>query len=340
MKQADDAVGAAAIAKTRDRDRLELEEMRVATASLLELARTDPEEAARQTSRVCPHCEALQLPKIQKTPLPWDAENESVVWPAKCGCKGAEEARIEDERRQAVADEMTVAQLAQRRLDRAGLTGRLSVATFENFDAREDWPPSAMWRTEAEAYANAVIEGSLGESPWLVLCGEFGTGKTHLAAAIARRCIDAGMSDVYFRSWLAYTERLKASWEDDALEKTSEIQAELMKGSLVVLDDLDKKRATDWAREVLYPVVNHRYNEGLPTVLTFNMAPDAKDKVTPGRYALEVYLGAAMLDRIVEAARAIVLFDGPSYRSGVRWTEPSLLGKKDEPRQEWQDKFD
>jgi hypothetical protein len=44
---------------------------------------------------------------------------------------------------------------------------------------------------------------------------------------------------------------------------------------LLILDDLGTESATQWAREKLYQLVNHRYNERLATVITTNLKPEA-----------------------------------------------------------------
>jgi DNA replication protein DnaC len=44
---------------------------------------------------------------------------------------------------------------------------------------------------------------------------------------------------------------------------------------LLILDDLGTESATPWAREKLYQLINHRYNERLATVITTNLKPEA-----------------------------------------------------------------
>src|SRR5262249_34596046 len=44
---------------------------------------------------------------------------------------------------------------------------------------------------------------------------------------------------------------------------------------LLILDDLGTESATPWAREKLYQLVNHRYNQRLATVITTNLKPQA-----------------------------------------------------------------
>lgn len=244
-----------------------------------------------------------------------------IVWPERHGCEQEREA----DARRAVAAEAAehearrVARL--RAIERAGLVGWLGAATFETYRPRTDWGRAVECLGDVRGYAYALLNGALTR-PWLILYGSFGTGKSHLAAALVRHALEAGWRDCYFRVWTDYLRRLQASWrrrDDEDAESEADIVAELQHGRLVVIDDLDKRRPTDWTREVLFSVINHRYNAGLPTVLTFNYGPEDADPQAPGRMALEEYLGGAVLDRLIQSAFAVVDFDGPSYRSGVEW---------------------
>jgi DNA replication protein DnaC len=117
--------------------------------------------------------------------------------------------------------------------------------------------------------------------------------------------------------WPEYLKRLQASWDGDG-ERTAAIEEELASGRLVVLDDVDKRNPSQWSREVLFTAMNRRYNEGLPTVMTFNHGPDDADPKAPGRKALEEFLGRATLDRLIGSVAKVVAFEGASYRSGRR----------------------
>lgn len=176
-----------------------------------------------------------------------------------------------------------------------------------------------------------LTPNGLGPNNWLILYGQYGNGKSHLAAAVIREALAHGWTTpstgsgrgCYFRVWTEYLKRLQASWkprpDDLEAEAEADIVAELQDGRLVVIDDLDKKDPTVWTRGVLYGVLNYRYNAELPTILTFNFGPDDADPRAPGRLALEEYLGRASLDRLIGAACDVIEFGGPSFRSGVTW---------------------
>lgn len=207
------------------------------------------------------------------------------------------------------------------RLKDAGLIGWLASATFATFSARDDWTEAEDVFKRVMCYAKTVESGQR-EKPFLILCGQVGNGKSHLAASVVHHFLDRGHRPVYFRVWPDYLKRITATFgrkrdDEEDHETEEDIIAELQLGKVIVIDDLDKRRPTDWVREVLFPVINHRYNAGLPTILTLNYGPGDVDAKAPGRLALEAYLGRAVLDRVIGAAYDVIEFNGPSYRSGL-----------------------
>lgn len=290
------------------------------------LSRLDATAAAREFNRHCPYCHALLIP------YPYDytiggRDIRQWIFREVHGCAEETAARVAA---QATRDAQVRAQAQadyEARLKRAGLVGWLGRATFDNYTLRADWPGSADVKRQVMNYCTGLIDDTLPRSRnWLILCGSYGSGKSHLAAAIIRNMFLVKHPS-YFRVWPAYLERIKASWErerrvfddsDDGPQETeSDIARELQNGKVVVIDDLDKKVATEWTKSTLYSVLNHRYNAELPTILTFNYGPGEADPQAPGRAALEQYLGRAVLDRVIGATYDIIEFNGPSYRSGM-----------------------
>jgi DNA replication protein DnaC len=104
---------------------------------------------------------------------------------------------------------------------------------------------------------------------WLLLQGGYGSGKSHLAAAIANTCVDAGIATLFmttpdlldhFRSTFGPSSEIPY---DELYERVSNIP-------LLVLDDLGAESPTPWSMEKLYQIINYRYNYRLPTVITTN----------------------------------------------------------------------
>ena len=104
---------------------------------------------------------------------------------------------------------------------------------------------------------------------WLLFTGDYGSGKTHLAAAIANCRVELGENALfvvvpdlldYLRS--AYAPSSPATY-DERFEQVRSVE-------LLILDDLGTQNTTPWAAEKLYQILNYRYNSELPTVITTN----------------------------------------------------------------------
>ena len=317
----------------RQRDRMKLNKTAASAKYRLALALPSlqsPEEAATQLDHHCQYCGALLVPRIE-TFAPFGEPRQYFIWPDLHGCPEEAEALktqlIERELSQAQIQE----QLRQKQLTRAGLVGWLAEADFQQFGPRDDWPEAMDCKQRVMAYYEALANDAFEvvrhpifrphKKNWLIMHGHFGNGKTLLAASMVRWF--APGNSTYFRVWPDYERRIRATYGKDEdgnsrpAETEAEIIEELQKGAFVVIDDLDKRKATDFTRGVLYSVLNYRYNAELPTVLTFNYGPGDADLKAPGRLALEEFLGPAVLDRIIGSAFDVIEFNGPSYRSGV-----------------------
>lgn len=102
---------------------------------------------------------------------------------------------------------------------------------------------------------------------WLLLMGGYGTGKTHLAAAVANKVVDGGVQVLVLTvpdllDWLRFT----FSGDESLGDRLDEIR----NVPLLVLDDLGTQNATAWAEEKLFQIINYRYVNQLPTVFTTN----------------------------------------------------------------------
>ena len=105
---------------------------------------------------------------------------------------------------------------------------------------------------------------------WLVLVGKVGSGKTHLAQAIARAFIDGGRS-VYMASMPDLLAMLREGYDDKAGASFEERVSMLCDTDLLVIDDLGAEKGSDWSREQLYRVVNTRYERRKYMIVTSNV---------------------------------------------------------------------
>ena len=113
--------------------------------------------------------------------------------------------------------------------------------------------------------ARWVLDGGRG----VFLYGVRGTGKTKLAAIIANERARAG-HPVLFASVPDLMADIRASFDGG---NTAETVQAVKETPFLVLDDLGAEKMSEWVGEQLFCIVNHRYNEQLPTVVTSNYSP-------------------------------------------------------------------
>jgi len=147
--------------------------------------------------------------------------------------------------------------------------------TFESFDTRG----RELARDERDNLRNVLeVARNYAAAPqgWLVLMGEYGCGKTHLAAAIANERVANGHPALFVvvPDLLDY---LRAAFNPSSTTSLDRRFDEVRSAPLLVLDDLGTQSATPWAQEKLYQLLNHRYNAQLPTVITTSMSLEELD---------------------------------------------------------------
>ena len=152
------------------------------------------------------------------------------------------------------------------RLLRYSNLGPLSRKTFEsaNPQGRADDPESRRLFNAAYQAAIAYAGNPVG---WLALTGPNGSGKTHLAAAIANRCIERG-SPVFFVHVPDLLDDLRSTYSPTSSMSYSELFEQVLEAPLLILDGLGTQSPTPWAQEKLQQIFNRRANAELPMVVT------------------------------------------------------------------------
>ena len=118
----------------------------------------------------------------------------------------------------------------------------------------------------AKKYTNKLINGETNMG--LFITGTYGVGKTYLASCIANETIKNNIT-VIFGTLIQLLDFIKDTYKDyntsdkEYLDLYSSID-------LLIIDDLGKEKPTEWVLEKLFLIVNNRYNNYLPIVITTN----------------------------------------------------------------------
>lgn len=112
---------------------------------------------------------------------------------------------------------------------------------------------------------------AVGKTPrGLLLMGQVGCGKTHLAAAAANDLLLRRKS-VLFLVVPDFLEELRGAFSGADEGEIRRLNERARKVDLLVLDDLGSHNFSDWTRSVLFSILNYRMNEGLTTLATTNL---------------------------------------------------------------------
>ncbi|MCC6169441.1 MAG: ATP-binding protein [Caldilineaceae bacterium] len=148
--------------------------------------------------------------------------------------------------------------------------------TFEAFDRRRyDLPGEE--RMNLQEVVTTCEQYAQDRNGWLVLSGNHGAGKTHLAAAIANYVAAGASGEVMFIMVPDLLDYLRAAFGPQVSMSYDRRFDEVKKASFLILDDLGTESATPWAREKLFQLLNYRYSARLPTVITTSSAPEEID---------------------------------------------------------------
>jgi DNA replication protein DnaC len=146
----------------------------------------------------------------------------------------------------------------------------LSHLTFETFRLRGRDALGELQAQSLEWAFNHARQFAGALKGWLLLQGGYGCGKTHLAAAIANFAVQMGVPTL-FLTVPDLLDNLRFAY--DSNDTTFEQRFEQIRNAqLLVMDDFGTQNATDWAREKLFQIINYRYINHLPIVITTNLA--------------------------------------------------------------------
>lgn len=174
--------------------------------------------------------------------------------------------------------------------------------TFATFDLRDDELKGDA-RTNLRRIVFTAKDYAENPHGFIVFTGEYGCGKTHLAAAIANEICKRGGAAM-FAVVPDLLDHLRATFAPGSSVSYDQRFDETRTAPALVLDDLGIENATPWAREKLFQIIDYRYVAKLPTIITIHR---------------EAEIDARIQSRIFDLARSSVNeMLAPSYRTTHR----------------------
>jgi DNA replication protein DnaC len=183
------------------------------------------------------------------------------------------------------------------RIKRASIRGD---KTLENFDFDFN---SKINRVQIQELSSCRF---ITEKSPVLIVGPTGTGKSHIAQALAHCAIRRDI-DVLWLSQSKLFSELQASKAAGRYEKKL---SELAKVTLLIIDDFGLRPMRSPQDEDFHELISARY-ETAPTIVTSNLAFSEWGNAFPNQL-----LAAATLDRLRHNAHRVVL-DGASFRGGI-----------------------
>jgi DNA replication protein DnaC len=195
-------------------------------------------------------------------------------------------------------------QVGHHRLADANIPKRYLHCTLENFAAYNETLEKAVAQAKRVADAFPVVTRGM------LLEGQPGVGKTHLAVAVLKQVIERSGARGLFYDTRDLLRVIRSTYDPSIRTTELEILRPVMTADLLVLDDLGAEKTSEWVDETMNLIVNTRYNERRLTIFTSNYL-DIPDDADPNTLLFRI--GFRMRSRLHEMCEFLVL-DGADYR--------------------------
>jgi DNA replication protein DnaC len=190
---------------------------------------------------------------------------------------------------------------AARLLKRAAIPRRYEHCTLDSYEP--DYGQADQSLAAAYMMARNFVTGYpvTTEGRGLLLTGDLGIGKTHLAVGILQALIlEKGVRGL-FCDYRDLLKRIQESYNPSVSTTELQILAPVFEAEVLVLDELGAQKPTDWVWDTVALILNTRYNDKRTTLITTNY-PNAPAALA--RNAAKSPHEESLGDRITERMRS------------------------------------
>jgi DNA replication protein DnaC len=199
----------------------------------------------------------------------------------------------------------------------AGIPPNYRLATLDNFEVRvqDNHTATTAMRQALSDVKGFVREFPVGPHPGLLLIGETGVGKTHLAVAALKALLDKGHEGIFY-DYQNLLERIRDGFDPSSGAANREVYRSALDTQVLLLDDLGSHRTTEWVEDTITSIITYRCNHQKPLIATTNL-PDhglvGRDK-DYARKTLGEIIGQRARSRLHEMCKVVEMPTVEDYR--------------------------
>lgn len=249
----------------------------------------------------CEYCGSILMHYGLRNPF---AQNSILIWcnsPERCTCSKAKRFWAEWDKKEAerIAKELADKQKAEemKRFERlveiSGMGARFRNRRFSTYICDTDKQKRAL--EQAKKYADNFEymlpkkddRGNISMPKitrnGLFITGSYGTGKTHLAAAIANQLIENETACICM-TMIDLLDKIRDTFQANQSSELNEteILSKYETVPLLIIDDIGSEKPTEWAISKMFAIINARYESYMPTVITTNYSSiELEKRMTP-----------------------------------------------------------
>jgi DNA replication protein DnaC len=197
-------------------------------------------------------------------------------------------------------------------------------ASLENFDIPQGNPIARKGLSDVLLKVKGFVrEYPAVDRPGLLLIGEPGTGKTHLAVAAMRALLEKGHEGVFF-DYQNLLDKIRSGYDATSGASDREAYRAALDAPVLLLDDLGAHRVTEWVEDTVTSIITDRCNNRKTLIATSNLPdPDVTGAmieytgaggVAVHRKTLGEMIGARARSRLFEMCRVVKMPAVEDYR--------------------------